>query len=261
MKKKRSKILIYDDAGAASTFDLLRALGNYFGPKGIMVERTTADEIIRRDALNDDVLAFFMPGGAATPYMQKLKTLGNRKIRDYVAAGGVYFGICAGAYYACSRVNFEQDVRGLALEQACGLDLIEAHAVGTLKKDLGLAPYYKPTAANAAVTTIRWAEDGEKHGVFYHGGPKFEQVNGAEILAVYTEAAGEPPAILARPYGKGLAVVSGVHFEDDAVSLKSMVRHNAPFQKQARMNLEKIEKYDASRQALMNKLMNKICGR
>ncbi len=261
MKKKRSKILIYDDAGCACTFDLLRVLGNYFGPKGIFAERTTADDIIKKDALNEEVLALFIPGGAATPYMQKLKTLGNQKICDYVAAGGVYFGICAGAYYACRKVSFEQDIPELALEQECGLNLIEAHAVGTLKKDFGLAPYDRPTAANAAIVEVRWIADGEEHGVLYHGGPKFEDVQEAEVLAVYAGAAGEPPAVLAQPYGKGLAIVSGVHFEDDVISMKSMVRHNAAFQKQARMNLEKIEKYDVSRQKLMNKLMEKISGR
>lgn len=261
MENKRSKILIYDDAGCASTFDLVRVLGNYFGPKGMIVQPVSANDILRGGALNDEVLAFFMPGGAATPYMNKLQTLGNRIIRDYVAEGGVYFGICAGAYYASRKISFEQDIPGLALEQECGLNLIEAHAVGTLKKDFGLEPYWRPTVDNAAVTQVVWAADGEKHGVFYHGGPKFEKVQDAEVLAVYEEAEGKPPAILARSYGKGLVIVSGVHFEDDAISVKSMLRRNAPSQERAQANYEKMQKYDETRAALMHKLMNKICRR
>ncbi len=256
--EKRSKILIYDDAGCACTFDLVRILGNYFGPKGVMVKRTTADDIVKNNALNEQVLALFIPGGAATPYMNKLRVLGNEKIRNYVENGGIYFGICAGAYYASRKVSFEQDVPDLAIEQSCGLDLIDAHAVGTLKNDFGLDPYYRPTVGNAAVTTIRWLEDGEEHGVFYHGGPKFEQVKGAEVLAVYAEAEGNPPAIVARQYGKGMAIVSGVHFEDDAISLKSMMRCHAKFLEKAQMNLAKMSSYELDRQRLTDKLMQKL---
>ena len=258
MEKKRKKILIYDDIGCACTFDLVRVLGDYFGPKGIVVEPVKADDIIKKNALNEEVLVFFMPGGAATPYLQKLKTPGNQKIRDYVAQGGVYFGICAGAYYACREICFEQDVPELALNQKCGLDLVEAVAEGTLKNDFGLPSYYKPTAANAVITKVRWLDDGEEHGVLYHGGPKFEQVKDAEILAVYEEAEGNPPAILARRYGQGLVIVSGVHFEDDVISMKAMVRQGLPFQEHAKTNLQNIKKYDVSRQRLTAKLMAKF---
>lgn len=34
----------------------------------------------------------------------KLKVRGNQKIAEYVQSGGVYFGICAGAYYASRNV-------------------------------------------------------------------------------------------------------------------------------------------------------------
>lgn len=258
MEKKRGKILVYDDVGCACTFDLVRVLGEYFGPKDVFVEAVKADDILKKDALNENVLAFFLPGGAATPYLQKLKTLGNQKIRDYVACGGVYFGICAGAYYACREICFEQDVPELSLNQKCGLDLIDALAVGTLKSDFGLSPYHKPTAANAIITKVRWVEDGDEHGVLYHGGPKFEQIKDAEVLAVYEEAKGNPPAILARRYEQGLVIVSGVHFEDDVLSMKAMVRQGLPFQQQAKINLENIKKYDASRQQLMAKLMAKF---
>ncbi|EFJ50700.1 hypothetical protein VOLCADRAFT_88490 [Volvox carteri f. nagariensis] len=48
-----------------------------------------------------------MPGGADLPYCKHLNGHGNRLLRDYVAGGGSYLGICAGAYYACRRVEFE----------------------------------------------------------------------------------------------------------------------------------------------------------
>ncbi len=258
MIKERSKILIYYDEGCASTFDLLRVLGNYFGPKGLRVHRTTAEAIIKQNALNEEVAALFIPGGAATPYMNKLRVLGNEKIREYVKNGGIYFGICAGAYYASKKVFFETDVPDLAIEQACGLDLVDAHAVETLKNELGLEPYYRPTVGNAAVTKVRWVSDGEEHGVFYHGGPKFENLGNTEVWAVYSEVEGNPPAIVAQKYGKGLAVASGVHFEDDVISLKAMMRCNAKFLERARLNLEKMRAYETERSRLTDKIMQRL---
>lgn len=84
-----------------------------------------------------------MPGGADLPYCRHLDGEGNRLIRGapfaqparpplatvapyalgaiclpdflsaagYVEAGGSYIGLCAGAYYACSRVEFEPGSR------------------------------------------------------------------------------------------------------------------------------------------------------
>ena len=48
-----------------------------------------------------------MPGGADRPYCAALNGEGNRRIRAFVEAGGAYLGLCAGAYYASQRVEFE----------------------------------------------------------------------------------------------------------------------------------------------------------
>jgi biotin--protein ligase len=48
-----------------------------------------------------------MPGGADLPYCRRLAGRGNALISDFVAAGGGYLGLCAGAYYAAARVDFE----------------------------------------------------------------------------------------------------------------------------------------------------------
>jgi glutamine amidotransferase-like uncharacterized protein len=49
-----------------------------------------------------------MPGGRDLPYVKKLQGKGNRNIFDFVRNGGSYLGICAGAYYGCSLVQFAQ---------------------------------------------------------------------------------------------------------------------------------------------------------
>lgn len=71
----------------------------------IPVETTTAEEIITTDLSNHCCL-LIMPGGRDLPYMKKLQGRGNRNISDFIRNGGSYLGICAGAYYGCSSVQF-----------------------------------------------------------------------------------------------------------------------------------------------------------
>lgn len=255
----RNKVLVYEDYGCASTGSLKKALNGYYAPRGITVETTDAAAIIRQDALNDDVLAFVMPGGAATPYRQKLDVLGNRKIASYVSAGGAYLGICAGAYYACSRVEFETDVPEIAIIRENGLlNLFSAAAVGTLRKELSLRPYAVNEASSAAVELL-WRADGEKHTVRYHGGPRFEITDpGAEVLAVYKDIEGMPPAVVGKSFGRGRVVLSGVHMEDMGADLKKAIHALRIDAAEAFAVADGLERKEASRLALFNKIMKAL---
>lgn len=73
----------------------------------ILVETTTAEEIVSTN-LSDHCSLLIMPGGRDLPYVNKLQGRGNRNISDFVRNGGSYLGICAGAYYGCSLVQFAQ---------------------------------------------------------------------------------------------------------------------------------------------------------
>ena len=46
-----------------------------------------------------------MPGGRDQPYCRELGGAGAGAVRDWVERGGGYLGLCAGAYWACSRVK------------------------------------------------------------------------------------------------------------------------------------------------------------
>ena len=74
----RDEILIYNDSGTGDIRPLRDSLREYFSPQGIKIDTVTADDIIKNDRLNGRVLAFFMPGGRATPYLEKLKVRGNQ---------------------------------------------------------------------------------------------------------------------------------------------------------------------------------------
>ena len=255
----RRRVLIYRDYGCADVSDLHAALGEFYAGRGIDVEMTDASAVLKDNALNDEVLAFFMPGGAATPYRMKLGCLGNAKIRAYVENGGIYFGLCAGAYYASRRCRFEEDIPELAVVDDYGLDLIDADAVGTLKKDFKIN-HYSPNPSSSTVTRVIWRDDGESHPVFYHGGPKFELHNlqNHEILASYAEVDGTPPAVVMRRFGRGLAVVSGVHFEDGVDSLKGFVGRTTEDRRQAEVLSRRMAEGEEGRRRLLCKLLSKL---
>lgn len=251
----RDRILIYQDYGCADTRVLEQGLRDYFEPRGTAVGFVDAAGIIKDNALNENVLAFFMPGGAATPFRRKLEYQGNDKIRDYVNNGGIYYGICAGAYYACEKAVFEQDIPELAIVSECGLNLVGGQAIGTLYKELGIRPYAK-NAASAAVVNLLWEKDAGKHISYYHGGPYFQLKPGddAEIAARY-DIAGYPPAVVKKNYGKGRVILSGVHFEDKGEHLLKAVHKLQLDSAEAGQIAGKLAAGEASRQALFDKMM------
>lgn len=258
----RNKVLIYRDYGCADVTDLQTSLQQYFADSEMMVELTDAASILKESALDNKVAAFFMPGGAATPYRMKLGCLGNEIIRSYVKQGGIYFGICAGAYYASRKTEFETDVPDLAVIDEYGLDLIDAHAIGTLKKAFGIN-HYSLNPSSSAVTSVTWNADGESHSVFYHGGPYLDIKNpdSHEVLAVYRDVKGTPPAVVERRFGNGLAIVSGVHFEDGVASLKGFVGRTIEDRLQAEKIMQKMKAGEEGRLRLRDKMLAKISGR
>jgi len=254
----RNKILIYEDYGCSDISALAAGLRDYFEPRGCEIGFTDAAGIIKNNDLRENVLAFFIPGGAGTPYRRKLEIQGNEKIREYVRNGGIYYGICAGAYYACRRTIFEKDVPELSIISECGLNLVEGKAIGTLHKELNISPYTK-TAASSAVVEILW-NDGEKYVSHYHGGPYFE-VDAAEckVLANYN-LPDKKPAIVSGSYGRGKVILSGVHFEDKGQTLLNAVHRQRFDRRKAEKIYGDLAAQEPLRQALFNKIMS-LSGR
>lgn len=255
----RDEILIYNDSGTGDIRPLRDSLREYFSPQGIKIDTVTADDIIKNDRLNGRVLAFFMPGGRATPYLEKLKVRGNQKIAEYVQSGGVYFGICAGAYYASRNVFFETDIKDAAVVQQCGLNLIDADAVGTLHRELGIAPYSQDFRSMAAAKVL-WRADNERHIASYHGGPYFKPLSHSriQVLAEYEFEGKTLPAVVMQKHGAGTAIVSGLHIEDTGQNLKRILNSLLIKEPDAYGIASALEEGEAARRALFCKMMAKI---
>lgn len=87
---------VYVDTGAGpSVNDLLYALGKF---EDVSVMRLTADDI--RSGVLADLDLVIHPGGSGGGQGRHLGSKGRTQIREFVADGGGFIGICAGAYLA-----------------------------------------------------------------------------------------------------------------------------------------------------------------
>jgi glutamine amidotransferase-like uncharacterized protein len=157
----------------------------------------------------EEASLLIISGGRDVFYHSMLNGKGTDKIRSFIEKGGKYLGICAGAYFACKEIEFE---KGGPLEVCASrsLQLFPGIAKGSA---YGLNKYCYENRRGAEAAKISWG-NGHCH-VYFNGGCTFvAEVNEAvKPISAYLDLEGRPPAILEIEVGKGLAILSGVHFE------------------------------------------------
>lgn len=207
--------LIYQDY-VYNNAHLLKVLAARYGAQNVAFADARD---ITHGILDHTVQAFFMPGGASRYVAAKLNGAGNANIKSYVAQGGVYIGLCAGAYYACRRTEWQTDSDN-QIHVANELDLCPATAQGPVPA------FTNGDGLNAYKTRLQLA-DGTHIDTFYRGGPTFAFAddtvpNSIEVLARYADLPGYPPAIVAGTHGTGRFVLSSPHIEIDSSILDMM---------------------------------------
>ncbi len=167
--------------------------------------------ILDRSCLTEEQLAPFeaivMPGGWSVFQKATAGNAGLDAIRIFVEKGGTYLGVCAGAYLAA------KDVRWQGGTYPYPLVLFDGIAEGSLPD---IAAWPKAGSVRVQVTAAgcrRGISLAGEHGFHYKGGPRFVGGTQVEVLARYPD---ESAAIIARPFGKGEVVLTGVHFERPA---------------------------------------------
>jgi len=231
---------IYRDSGVSTlACDQAAAMVQCYMPDVPPVFLNSA--AVQEGGWSRDACLFIMPGGADIPYMQKLCGTGNQKIKDYVANGGAYLGLCAGAYYASRHIDFAP--MGIALAPAGGgkclaqeysVDAICQNSDICADRELGFfpgrsvgpvfGPYYGSYSTSRAASVVRRG-CGSCIPLYYNGGGYFELTEdfpSANVLAHYES--NHLPAIVFNRYGMGRVVLSGVHFEYDPHSLPEEIR-------------------------------------
>lgn len=210
-------IYIYNDTGTSElgVASLKLAVPQYLQRN---VATINAEQLIRNGL--SDATALIIPGGADLPYCAKLNGTGNQIIRDFVAKGGIYLGICAGAYYACNYVDFigeDYQVRG---ERELGF--FQGTAKGSLP-DLVHGKWFDETSYSKAMIPLAFEDRSPSTLFYYHGGSTFIPKTDNQDVQVIARYPDQKPAIITGQFGKGQYILSGVHFELQPVTYQKYV--------------------------------------
>lgn len=161
------RIRVYNDFGTSRlnvTFTLAR-----FAEFGETATSITAQEIRESDEWMNDTDVLVFTSNSAGKFMQALGAQGMDHIRRFVfERGGTYLGICAGAYFGSSIMDFT----GADLKcKIGGLELLPVIARGGLEDLMGRP--YTGDSDSAAIIEMYDAKTQQKFKSIYWGGPRF----------------------------------------------------------------------------------------
>jgi glutamine amidotransferase-like uncharacterized protein len=183
------RVCVYAGAGAVLAKDVEVALDKLAIPYGEVGERDIRDGGLR------DCSALIIPGGYTARYVDTLGEEGFERIRQFLADGGGYIGICAGAYIASQRV----EVPG----HPPGLGIIEIWNERKAGRGLQTIIVTKPEHP-----VVKGCE--REIAIWYQNGPLMEAGGGVETLAIYEQGSA---AIVCSTYGAGRVVIFSPHPE------------------------------------------------
>jgi biotin--protein ligase len=158
--------------------------------------------------------ALVMPGGRDVPYHELLKGIPNARIKSFVMNGGTYLGICAGAYYGCSSLEFDLG-HPLEVKDKRELKFFPGVAYGPA---YGGGTFCYTSSSGARIAKLKM-QDQSILASYYNGGCYFADASdykNVKVVARYLDIPEEPAAIVQCQVGKGVAILSGVHPEVSA---------------------------------------------
>lgn len=166
----------------------------------------SAKEVVETELTSVDV--FIIPGGRDLPYVKQLGEIGADKIKRFVEQGGRFLGICAGAYFGSSYVEFDKG-GPLCVEGERHLKFFAGKAIGP-----AFGPYFYNSEKGAKILSITYKDQKRAFvsSCYYNGGCYFEKIDAANVQVLATYETGLS-AIVDCHIGKGRAILSGVHFE------------------------------------------------
>ena len=218
-------IAVYQDEGVAGGFLPIwqRRLEEVFGSQ-LGLRFVNAKEV--ENILPGNTHMLIMPGGEERFYHKALEERGNDAIINFVLNGGMYLGVCGGAYYACADIDFT-DKDGKKIKSERSLSFFPGTGVGSIPEYAG-GQYYDDDPITASVAEISWTGVGlggktaKSH--YYHGGcffvPGPSSVGQWQIAGMYPDGR---IAAVQGGLGRGKFFLSGVHIEVDFNAYKDFL--------------------------------------
>jgi len=184
---KKSEVCLYTGPGAELAKDVEFALNEL----GISYGKLNEDDIKKGNLEN--YLVLIIPGGYTKRAVSSLGKKGFETIRKFVAGGGGYIGICAGAYLAGQRVEIPGRPQGLGIIE---IQNIRKKGMGMRKIYLKEHPITKGLEREVAIR--------------YQNGPEILIKGETEEIARYENGS---LAIVTASFGGGKVVIFSPHPE------------------------------------------------
>ena len=249
-------VYIYKDEGADSFFvsSLYQELARELKNSSVGIRFIDAKQIITKDDWQSKAAALVFPGGRDLPYAEKLKGIGNQKIKDYVKNGGSYLGFCAGAYYACDKIEYDNGKEKLIMAEM-ELGFFKGIAKGVV---IG-AEETKDDNFPASAIKVK-LDNNETGSVYYQEGAFFvadkEDKQTSQELGGYVMQNGETkPAMVLTKIGKGRALLCGFHPEVSSKSFLKGFREYYPKEKVPLTLVKALAKNEAIRRRIFTKII------
>ncbi|KAF9125920.1 biotin holocarboxylase synthetase [Linnemannia schmuckeri] len=221
-------VLVYSGEGTsraslAHTVRTLRSLvGHHYDVMKIDAKGLTTEPWEESTSL------LVIPGGRDVPYTRDLNGAANDKIRAYVAAGGRFWGICAGAYFSSDRIVFEVGTP-LEVQGTRELKFFGGECRGVVYPGFVYDSEQGANAVGIQLVEEQFGGDGrlgfKETRVYFNGGGYFvdaEKQPGCSVLAWYNDtdsSEGRKAAMIVCQVGQGVALLTGVHPEYDPAHL------------------------------------------
>ncbi|ORZ22394.1 biotin-protein ligase [Absidia repens] len=194
---------------------------------------------LRTEPWEDTCSLLVLPGGRDLPYCNDLNGDINRRIKNYVFNGGIYLGLCAGAYYASSKIAFEV---GTPLEVKGSREL--AFYPGLCRGTMYPGFVYDSNRGARSVKVKLHQQQEETVAMYYNGGGYFvepESFPQTTVVATYCDtnddgASPSAAAIVLCKVGSGSALLSAVHPEYDVTTTPDL--ENAKDSEQLKSSLK-----------------------
>jgi glutamine amidotransferase-like uncharacterized protein len=202
-------VAVYE--GGSSSISSREALVQMFAWMNASVTVLSATSI--KNGALDDYDLLVVPGGFAGDYNDDLGGSGRSMILSFIQNGGAFFGVCAGAYFGCDWIIWEET----PIEYY--LDLFSGCGIGAID-EIEPWPGYAMCDINVARESelIDLSTEPENHTVMYYGGPYFVPDNPEDVEIIARYAVNNEPAMIALEYEAGRVFLSGPHpeWEEDS---------------------------------------------
>lgn len=202
-------IALYSDNGADE--NCITATGHMFDWMGYSVTLIDAGSINHNKLENFRLLC--MPGGDMYQYSQDISPAGKQNIRDFIAHGNAYLGICGGAYFTGHTVYWQ----GQQLSMS-PLSIFPGITRGPIDS---IAPY--PDCIMCKISIIDTTHpitchEEDSSWIMYCYGPQLEPDVGSQVNTLGDYSLVGTPAMVAFEYGEGRVFCIGAHpeFEEDS---------------------------------------------